>query len=136
MVSKNIIEENVVLDASAIIALLAQETGSEKVAQILPHAIISSVNFAEVAKYLIEHKSYSTEQVSQTMKSLLPNVISFDEEQALLNGDLINKVKALGLSLADRACITLGIKLKAPIYTADKIWAKLKLDGANIRLIR
>jgi len=40
------------------------------------------------------------------------------------------------LSLGDRACITLGIKLQAPIYTADKIWAKLKLNNADIKLIR
>jgi len=38
------------LDASAILALLQKESGSEMVAQCIPCSAISSVNLAEVAK--------------------------------------------------------------------------------------
>ena len=41
-----------------------------------------------------------------------------------------------GLSLADRACIGLGKLTGYPIYTTDRVWAKLKIDGVNINLIR
>jgi ribonuclease VapC len=37
--------------------------------------------------------------------------------------------------LGDRACLALGIVLKAPIYTADKAWKNLKL-GVRIHVIR
>jgi PIN domain nuclease of toxin-antitoxin system len=49
---------------------------------------------------------------------------------------LKKSTKHLGLSLEDRACVSLGIKLGIAIYTADKIWAELKLENADIRLIR
>ena len=51
-------------------------------------------------------------------------------------GNLFWHVTPQGLSLADRACIALGIKLQIPIYTADRIWDELKLDNIDIRLIR
>jgi len=43
--------------------------------------------------------------------------------------------RPLGLSLGDRACLALGLALKAPVYTADKSWKKLKV-GARIHVIR
>ena len=42
----------------------------------------------------------------------------------------------LDKSVHYRACISLGIKLGLVIYTADKIWAELKLENADIRFIR
>ncbi len=50
-------------------------------------------------------------------------------------GDLGAQTRALGLSLGHRACLALGLALKAPVYTADKSWKKLKV-GARIRVIR
>jgi len=50
-------------------------------------------------------------------------------EYSILCASLKKSTKHLGLSLGDRACISLGIKLSFPIYTADKLWAELKLDG-------
>ena len=34
------------------------------------------------------------------------------------------------------ACIALGIKLQLPIYTADRVWKELQLEGTDIKLIR
>jgi ribonuclease VapC len=39
------------------------------------------------------------------------------------------------LSLGDRACLALGMVLKAPVYTADRSWKNLKL-GIKIHVIR
>jgi PIN domain nuclease of toxin-antitoxin system len=44
----------VVLDASAVLALLKQETGSEQVATYIPQAAISSVNYSEVVAKLAD----------------------------------------------------------------------------------
>ena len=45
-------DQYVILDASALITLLSEEKGYEVVASILPKSIMSSVNVAEVAKFL------------------------------------------------------------------------------------
>ena len=43
------------------------------------------------------------------------------------------QTRALGLSLGDRACLALGLALKAPVYTADKSWKKLKVRRSHPR---
>jgi PIN domain nuclease of toxin-antitoxin system len=48
---------------------------------------------------------------------------------------LVAQTRALGLSLGDRACLALGLALKAPVYTADKSWKKLKVN-VRIHVIR
>ena len=44
-----------VLDASALLALLNRELGSEKVVAALPDAVMSSVNLSEVVAKLVDH---------------------------------------------------------------------------------
>ena len=63
-------------------------------------------------------------------------VISFDKSQALITGVLQSETYSKGLSLGDRACIALGITMQLPIYTADKVWEKINIEKADIRLIR
>lgn len=47
-----------------------------------------------------------------------------------------SQVQHKGLSLVDRACIALGIKLQVPIYTADRVWAQLQLSNSNINSLK
>jgi PIN domain nuclease of toxin-antitoxin system len=55
--------------------------------------------------------------------------------QPLIAARLREKTKKYGLSLGDRACLSLA-KLKSfPVLTADKIWAKLSV-GVEIKIIR
>lgn len=46
--------DEVVLDASALLALLNQEQGSDVVAASIPEAIISTVNLSEVISKLVD----------------------------------------------------------------------------------
>ena len=48
---------------------------------------------------------------------------------------MINLTKKIGLSLGDRACITLAKLKELPVLTADKIWDTLDLN-IKIELIR
>ena len=43
-----------VLDASALLALLQNEPGSDAVAAVLPHAVLSAVNLSEVVAKMVE----------------------------------------------------------------------------------
>ena len=45
----------VVLDASALLALLLAEPGAARVAALLPDATVSAVNLSEVVAKLAEH---------------------------------------------------------------------------------
>jgi PIN domain nuclease of toxin-antitoxin system len=40
-----------------------------------------------------------------------------------------------GLSLADRACLALGIRHGAPVWTADHLWLRAA-TGATVQMIR
>jgi PIN domain nuclease of toxin-antitoxin system len=124
----------VVLDASALIAYIRKEPGAENIIDLLPYTIMSAVNYAEVATVLSK-LDMTSEIIGNTLKNFISNIIPFDQSQALVTGILQRQTKTKGLSLGDRACIALGIHLQVPIYTADKIWAELELDRADIRLI-
>ena len=125
----------VVLDASALIAYIRKEPGAENVLDLLPHAVMSSVNYAEVVTVL-SRLTMTSDIIESILKNLIGHVMPFDQSQALITGVLQRQTKSKGLSLGDRACIALGIHLQAPIYTADKIWVDLALEDADIRLIR
>lgn len=125
----------IVLDSSALLALLQQEKGSEIIQPLLENATMSSINIAEVLTTLMRIHILPQEALL-FIPDMIKEIIPFDLEQASLAAELYPQGKEKGLSLGDRACIALGIKLQAPIYTADKIWADLSIDCADIRLIR
>jgi PIN domain nuclease of toxin-antitoxin system len=121
-------DQYVILDASALITLLSEEKGHEVVASILPKSIMSSVNVAEVAKFLIEKRGLSKEEVSNIIHSLIEKIMPFDTKLALTSSDIISQTKSLGLSLGDRACLALAISTGYTVYSSDKIWSQLELD--------
>src|SRR5271170_7564943 len=125
----------VVLDASAIIAVINRESGIEKLTtQLLARAVGSTVSLAEVQTKLLS-RGWTSEQAWEDATSPVREVLPFDEEQARIAGDLSIQTRPLGLSLGDRACLALGISLKAPVYTAERAWKKLKL-GVKVHVIR
>ena len=125
----------VVLDASAILAVLNREPGWDKLTpDLLSDAISSTVNLAEVQAKLVD-KGLRPDDAWEAAVSPIREAITFTGDQAKLAGSLIAYTRGLGLSLGDRACLTLGLILKAPVYTADKSWKGLKL-GLRIHSIR
>lgn len=125
---------NVVLDSSAVLALLGREPGAEVVQPLLGRIVICAVNLAEIQGKLVRRGIEKT-AASLAIVGVVSNVVDFDHQRALLTGSLINETRALGLSLGDRACLALGILLNVPIYTADRAWTGLKL-GIEVRAIR
>jgi ribonuclease VapC len=123
-----------VLDASAVLALLENEPGADHVAVILSQAVIGAVNLAEVHSKLIERGRHGREALAQIL-SVSHGVVPFTEEQAILTGSLQTATQHIGLSLGDRACLALGIALRAEVYTAERLWAGLQVN-CLIHLIR
>jgi PIN domain nuclease of toxin-antitoxin system len=125
----------VVLDASAILALIQHERGAEKLTvEILKDAVISTVNLAEVQSKLVK-KGYIPEEAWEDAISLVTAAVPFTSEQAKIAGSLIAKTEKYGLSLGDRSCLALAIALKAPVYTTEQVWRNLKM-GVPIHVIR
>jgi PIN domain nuclease of toxin-antitoxin system len=124
----------VVVDASAILALLNQEKGSEEISQFIEHAVISTVNLSEVIAKLAD-AGIPEDTIKQIISYLNLEVIPFNEEQALKAGILRPITKSIGLSLGDRACLALGISLNLPVITTDRLWSSLNLE-IEVRVLR
>ena len=125
----------VILDASALLALIQEETGAEIIKPLLKFSVMSVINVTETLSVL-QRTNISPEEGLTLITDIITTIVPFDLEQAEQVAKLHPLVQPQGLSLADRACIALGIKLQIPIYTADRIWVELKLDNIDIRLIR
>jgi PIN domain nuclease of toxin-antitoxin system len=124
-----------VLDASAILAVLFQEPGAEKMTdEIMDSAVVSAVNLAEVQSKLV--KMGHPPQDAWSDANLLKTAPEpFTADQAKIAGSLIAQTQKYGLSLGDRACLALAIALKAPVYTTEQLWRNLKV-GVPIHVIR
>jgi PIN domain nuclease of toxin-antitoxin system len=73
-----------VLDASALLAYLQDEPGSDAIETVTP-------------------------------------------EEAEIAGRLWQQIRQHGLSLGNRACLSLAIRLNVPVLTTDQIWTSLNL---------
>ena len=125
----------VVFDASAMLALIQHERGEEKLTdEILNRAVASTVNLAEVQSKLVK-KSNDPDKSWVAALNTVSAVEPFTDGQAKIAGDLITTTEKYGLSLGDRSCLALAIALNAPVYTTEQLWKNLKV-GVPIHVIR
>ncbi len=124
----------VVLDASAVLALVNEEPGGETVDALLDDPVISAVNWSEVIAVLVD-AGFEAERAGARSVALGPAVIVFDQPQVLATGALRAVARSAGPSLGDRACLCLAEARRAAAVTADRRRATLGLD-AQVRLIR
>lgn len=123
-----------VLDASAVLTLLNQEPGYNKVAPLLSQSVLSSINLCEVLGKLID-AGIAASDANQTVELLGMPIVPFDAELALTTAELRIDTRSLGLSLGDRSCIALARNRGATAVTAERLWSKLK-PGVTIEVIR
>lgn len=128
-------DDIVVLDASALLVLLFNETGAEIVAARMASAVIGAVNLSEVVAKLAD-RGMPDAAISATFGEFDLDVRAFDAEQARMAGAMRGPTKAFGLSLGDRACLALAHQLQAVAFTADRAWSGLGLDGVRVTVIR
>jgi ribonuclease VapC len=128
------VSETYVLDASAVLCLLQEEKGAERVANILPRATIGAVNYAEVVGKLIEAGIVEATVDGLTEKLQL-KVVPFDRAQARRAGALRSATRKLGLSPGDRACLALAAAEGSTAVTCDRSWTKLDAP-CKVELLR
>lgn len=129
-----VVGSGVVLDASAVLAVLFEEEGAAVVARHLIGGCVSAVNHSEVLARAAR-RCDSTEMASRQVDRLRLTVVPFDAEQAVVTASLVPAGRPLGLSLADRACLALGLVRGRAVLTADRAWAGLDI-GVAVEVIR
>ncbi len=117
----------VVLDASAILALIGGEPGAEAIGDVLEDAAISAANLSEVVAKLTDW-GLDEGAIVGAVTALPLQIHALDATQAWRAGLLRRTTRARGLSLGDRACLALAETLDAPAMTMDRAWAELALD--------
>jgi ribonuclease VapC len=125
-----------VIDASALLAFLKDEsTPLHELESLLPKSIMSSVNACEVAT-VMARLGIPSEEVKGLIEETIGEVIPFAKEHYVLAAKLWSTTKPYGLSLGDRACLSLAQYMNLPVFTADQIWAKLEIENLQINLVR
>jgi ribonuclease VapC len=124
----------IVADASAILALLQNEPFRGFEPDALFGAVVSAVNLSEVLATLMSN-GMPEELAADSVAKLDLDVRSFDKPQAQEAARLRLLTRQAGLSLGDRACLSLALALDLPAATADRAWTTVKV-GVEIALIR
>lgn len=125
-----------ILDASALLALLRDEPGADKVANALDTAQISAVNHAEVVSYYAKAGA-SRDQIDALLGPLPVAIVPADAALAAQAGLLRAATAKAGLSLGDRFCLALAQREALPAWTADKEWTTIADDvGVTVVTIR
>lgn len=78
---------------------------------------------------------HDPQQVFKRLSATNIEFVPFTSDQAILAASLLPQTKPLGLSLADRACLSLGINRNIPVVTADQVWQQTGF-GLQIYVIR
>ena len=101
---------------------------------VLPESVMSSVNWAEVVQKSIA-AGVDVDGMLDDLQALGLVVEPFTPEDGEMAGRLWEQTRQAGLSLGDRACLSLGLRLNVPVLTADRAWASLNLS-LDIQVIR
>ena len=125
-----------VLDASALLCLLNQEEGQDRVRAALTEAVMSAVNYSEVVAKLVE-RGGAVAAVSRALEHLHLTVVEFDRAQAVESGAFRQATRSAGLSFGDRACLALAKSRGLAALTADQAWMTLDhAVGVTVELVR
>jgi len=121
-----------VVDASVVLAWLQDEPGAEEAEPMLMEGVIGAANWSEVLQKTRQHGAPAG-IVGRLLASFGLTVIDVGAADAEVAADLWRQ--GIGLSLADRLCLALGLRMDLPVATADAAWIEVE-DGPAVVLIR
>jgi ribonuclease VapC len=125
----------VVIDASAVIALIKDEPGAAVVAPYCAGAIISSVNIQEIYKVLLL-SGLSLDIARDIINDLELTVKDHSEVDAFNAASLVPLTSSTGRGIGDRSCMALAISEGLPALTTDRAWSQLTIPGLQVILAR
>jgi PIN domain nuclease of toxin-antitoxin system len=130
----------IVLDASAVLAMILEEPGGERVDALLDamefgsdaEVFISSVNWCEILTRMQREKlAISGDRLSAVLAGV--ELVPFVRAEAELAAAFSSVSRAL--SLGDRACLALAKSKQAIAWTTERLWSQCAV-GVPIELIR
>jgi ribonuclease VapC len=121
-----------VLDASALLALIQDEVGANEVEPLLDGALMSAVNLSEVLQKAHQH-GVDIVGLEADLEALGVVFEPFGPTDARATAELWSAERAL--SLGDRACLALAAAARGVAVTAERRWAELDLD-ISVHVIR
>lgn len=125
---------SVVLDASAILALVRDEAGADQVAVHIGRAAVSAVNLQEVIGELLA-SGLEEATIREIIDELRLDIRAYDTTAAYAAAALHARTSDTGRGLGDRSCLALALHLGIPVLTADPGLKKLKVKGLKIEIV-
>jgi PIN domain nuclease of toxin-antitoxin system len=121
-----------VVDASVVLAWLQDEAGADEAEPMLMEGVIGAANWSEVLQKARQHGAPAA-IVGQLLASFGLTVLDVTEADAAAAAGLWRHGSAL--SLADRLCLAVGLRMGLPVATADAAWVKVQ-GGPEVALVR
>ena len=125
----------VLLDASALLALLYDEPGATEVRAQVDDAVVLALNLEEVLCVLLRD-GMPIDIARHTIDTLGLSIAPYVEAMAWRSAELRPRLPA-GLGIADRACLAAAAALDTPVLTADALWqTAAAVFGVEVHLLR
>ena len=121
-----------VVDASVVLAWLQDEPGADEAEPHLMEGVIGAANWSEVLQKARQHGA-PVGTVALLLGSFGLRVVEVTAEDGERAAALWRP--GAGLSLADRLCLALGIRLGAPTVTMDASWRSVR-RGPRVVVVR
>ncbi len=123
---------SVVVDASLVLAWLQDEAGSDEAEPLLMEGLIGAANWSEVLQKARQH-GVRAGVVARLLASFGLQVVDVTADDGQIAAELWRT--GTSLSLGDRLCLALGLRLRLDVATADGAWEAID-GGPPVILIR
>jgi PIN domain nuclease of toxin-antitoxin system len=121
-----------VVDASVVLAWLQDEPGADEAEPMLMEGMIGAANWSEILQKTRQHGAQPG-TVSRLLASFGLSVEAVTREDGERAAELWRPGTAL--SLGDRLCLALGLRLGLEVVSADSGWGEIA-DGPTVRMLR
>ena len=122
-----------VVDASVVLAWLQDEPGADDAEPLLMEGVIGAANWSEVLQKARQHGAPAG-VVGRLLSSFGLSVVDVTEADAEIAAGLWQH-QGIALSLADRLCLALGVRMDLLVATADAAWTAMD-GGPEVILVR
>jgi len=124
----------IVLDASAILAVIQDEAGTDALRSLETVPLVSAINLVEVHA-VMARAGVTSDVIRATLARLRLEVLPFAPTLVEGAAEIHARGRKRGLSLGDAACLATARAIGGEAWTADSAWRGLDV-GVRIRLIR
>jgi ribonuclease VapC len=124
-----------VFDASAVVAVLRNEPGTELIAPLCSDGVLSTVNLQEAIK-ILRAGGFSQSAVAYMIETLALEIVPHSADDAYQAAELVSLTRQHGSGLGDRTCMALAISRNLPALTTDRAWTQLAIPGLQVILAR